>query len=207
MGQQKSISCSLSDDRKDNKHSRRELFRAVAPCCALLAAGGNRAATSDAGESKREGGDVKLCTPCGIYCGACDIYNNNVAGSAGKLKRILDSYGYTFKGVEGIEESYPEFKKVLAYIVNRFKPGVSCRCGCENGIPDCPIRKCASEKGVETCARCSDFPCEKLDSLDRYYGIVAELRKQKERGLQAWADKMAAKVAEGWAYTDLLTEK
>jgi hypothetical protein len=26
----------------------------------------------------------------------------------------------------------------------------------------CPVRKCAVEKGVETCAHCSEYACEKL---------------------------------------------
>jgi hypothetical protein len=29
----------------------------------------------------------------------------------------------------------------------------------------CGIRKCAVEKGVETCAACADFACEKLEDL------------------------------------------
>ena len=33
--------------------------------------------------------------------------------------------------------------------------------GCEN----CQIRKCASERGVETCAHCDEYACEKLEEF------------------------------------------
>ncbi|UCE10117.1 MAG: DUF3795 domain-containing protein [Candidatus Thorarchaeota archaeon] len=29
---------------------------------------------------------------------------------------------------------------------------------------DCPLRSCGSERGVETCAHCGDFPCDKVHS-------------------------------------------
>jgi hypothetical protein len=29
----------------------------------------------------------------------------------------------------------------------------------------CQIRKCAKEKGVKNCARCSDYACERLDAV------------------------------------------
>lgn len=34
------------------------------------------------------------------------------------------------------------------------------------GCSDCKIRKCAGEKGFDTCARCKDYPC---DILNRHY--------------------------------------
>ncbi|MGB3092899.1 MAG: DUF3795 domain-containing protein [Candidatus Zixiibacteriota bacterium] len=30
---------------------------------------------------------------------------------------------------------------------------------------DCPVRPCAIEKGVENCAYCDEFPCDKLEGL------------------------------------------
>ncbi len=41
--------------------------------------------------------------------------------------------------------------------------------GCRNEGPHadtgCPVRPCAIEKGVETCAHCDEFPCDKLRPL------------------------------------------
>ena len=34
-----------------------------------------------------------------------------------------------------------------------------------SGCSKCQIRKCASEKGVETCAHCSEYACEKLEKF------------------------------------------
>ena len=29
----------------------------------------------------------------------------------------------------------------------------------------CPIRKCAKQKGVETCAQCADYACDRLEAI------------------------------------------
>ena len=38
--------------------------------------------------------------------------------------------------------------------------------GCKNegrhGDPDCPVKPCALKKGIENCAHCSEFICDKL---------------------------------------------
>jgi hypothetical protein len=36
-----------------------------------------------------------------------------------------------------------------------------------SGCRKCAIRNCAMEREVEGCARCSDYPCEKLDDIFR----------------------------------------
>jgi len=43
-------------------------------------------------------------------------------------------------------------------------------CGTQNGrlftgCMSCPIRNCARQKGVETCAGCSEYACEKLETF------------------------------------------
>lgn len=181
-------------------------MKASIPVCALLATGQLPTTTAVGGDKKTKTvkGDTSLCTYCGIYCGACNIYSGDIALHAGELERILDSYGFTFRNAPEIGEAYPDFKRVLDYIIKRFTPGPTCRSACNSGLQDCPIRKCAEERSVETCAFCDEFPCEKLQVLEPEYGIVAELREQKEKSLQAWADKMAARVAAGWSYVDLL---
>ena len=198
----------MAEERcRRRKLPRRDLLKTIPLCALLIAAKPGEPQDKKLKPSVSIQGDTKLCTYCGIYCGACDVYNNNVADSARTLMRILDSYGYTFSGVPEIGESYPDFKKVLAYIAERFEPGVTCKCGCENGLPDCPIRACAQSRGIETCAFCVDFPCNKLRVLEEPYGIIAELTKQKELGLQAWANKMQIRVDAGWTYTDLIEPK
>ncbi len=34
-----------------------------------------------------------------------------------------------------------------------------------SGSRNCPVRKCAREKGLENCALCPEYGCEKLESL------------------------------------------
>ncbi|MHA1960021.1 MAG: DUF3795 domain-containing protein [Candidatus Thorarchaeota archaeon] len=45
---------------------------------------------------------------------------------------------------------------------------------------ECPLRACGSERGLETCANCSDFPCDKViasgeENLGRLKEIHASL--------------------------------
>lgn len=43
-----------------------------------------------------------------------------------------------------------------------------CRAGRIEGLqfpdPECEIRQCALDRGVETCAECSEYPCDALES-------------------------------------------
>ena len=40
-----------------------------------------------------------------------------------------------------------------------------CRAGGLLADKGCPVRPCAIEKGVETCAHCDEYPCDKLKPL------------------------------------------
>lgn len=145
-------------------------------------------------------GNLDLCSSCGYYCGACDIYNANIEHHAAGLKGIMDAYGFDFSDIPGMTLSNPEFQAVLDNLVTYFRPGVSCREGCGACIHNCAVKRCVQERGVDTCAFCDQFPCEKLEGHGNL--ALAGLKEQRELGLQAWADRMAAKVAAGWSYLD-----
>ena len=38
-----------------------------------------------------------------------------------------------------------------------------------SGCKNCEIRKCARQKGIENCAHCNEYACEKLDTLFTTY--------------------------------------
>lgn len=46
--------------------------------------------------------------------------------------------------------------------------------GCKN----CQIRKCASQRGVENCAHCDEYACEKLE---KFFTTDPEARKRLEQ--------------------------
>jgi len=100
---------------------------------------------------------VKL-TYCGDDCYACPKYFFNLNGDTEKSKQVAELWyrcGWTDTVVSPEEIAckgcYPE---------------KSCRYG---------INKCASQKGVENCGECDNYPCEKI--------------KAAFEGTQAYADR------------------
>lgn len=83
----------------------------------------------------------KLAAPCGIDCGICELY---LSGSNEKL---------------------------MGYLVTKGIPKEKLPCaGCRNIGGNCPVIgetcvtfTCASEKSVEFCFECKDFPCSMLN--------------------------------------------
>ena len=59
------------------------------------------------------------------------------------------------------------------YIGIRYAPEeIGCR-GCldeeEPADPNCPVRPCVKEKGLDNCAYCGDFPCDKLKTRMNFF--------------------------------------
>ena len=87
----------------------------------------------------------EILTLCGYRCDLCQFYNKNLENQKDK------------------ERVSQDFKRIFGHDV---KPeDVEC-VGCKNegrhGDPNCPVRPCVLEKGVENCAHCSEFVCDKL---------------------------------------------
>ncbi len=55
----------------------------------------------------------------------------------------------------------------------------------EHGFPDlaCPIRNCVIERGMNTCADCIDFPCEKMETrMKGVEEVMARFKGKIARG-------------------------
>jgi len=82
---------------------------------------------------------------CGIDCAACPAY---IATQAGDIEKLTTLAGQWFEGATD-------------YTI------IQCD-GCNAGgrlmqwCSQCPTRACAIERGLENCAHCDDFGCEKL---------------------------------------------
>ena len=63
----------------------------------------------------------ELVSFCGLYCGACDIYQKRILKSGKELKKILDAYNFKeiAKQVPGLE-NYEAFDKVLNIMITFF---------------------------------------------------------------------------------------
>lgn len=144
----------------------------------------------------------ELVAYCGLYCGACDIYQKRISKSGKDLKKVLNAYNFKeiAKQVPGLED-YEAFDRTLTTIIAFFGQCLCCKRG--GGDPGCKIRICCKEKGFKTCAECPSVPCEKLEKVDSFE-FLTEI---KEVGLEKWAYKQKAKVAKGFRACDYILEK
>jgi hypothetical protein len=104
----------------------------------------------------------KLIAFCGLDCAQCDAYKATQANDAEAKLKILEKWRVEFDSPE--------------------MPLAAITCdGCTSSgrlggyCADCPVRACASEKGVENCAHCDDFEaCEILQ------GFIANIPAAQE---------------------------
>lgn len=155
---------------------------------------------------------------CGIYCGACPHHLGHISGAAQSLRNWLD--GWNFDDVAFVVlppgVNYPAFREVLSSLAG-LQPCEGCR---THGNPVCPIKACATEQGIETCAQCGKFigeidnPCgnEEAGTIyrlisKRYSGWnLANLKRIREIGLESFAAEMNKKVEDGFSTCDVISK-
>jgi len=189
------------------KHlGRRDFIQKSAMACCLMNFLVTTKILADNGGSKLTKTDidpVKLVAYCGLYCGACDIYQKRISQSGNDLKKVLDAFDFSSisEQVPGLED-YDVFYKVLNTLITFFGQCPSCQKG--GGSPQCPIRNCCREKEYATCAECTSFPCEKVKYIVDYYPPVKDnIIQIRKIGLEEWSQKEQEKVNQGFRYSDV----
>jgi hypothetical protein len=114
--------------------------------------------------------------PCGLRCEECDLGNGDVAEAAMKLVTYIRSYDVAKWADQipgGDDIDFHRLDQNLIWI------GGAVRCpGClkGGGNPECPIRACAKERRLASCASCHELKtCTKF----RWLGKTGERLKQK----------------------------
>lgn len=141
---------------------------------------------------------------CGLYCGACGIYQGRIRQAVENLHKIISTYGFDKFASELAKwepafQHYAEFENVMDGFVKLFGECPGCVKG--GGPPDCAIRECSRQKAYATCAECAEVgTCEKIQR----YGPKAleRLHKIKEMGADKWNEEMQKKVNLGYCYLD-----
>lgn len=116
----------------------------------------------------------ELIAPCGLYCGVCGIFRATVDNDQGLKEKLSRAYGTK---VEDINCSGCLSDNVFPY----------CRV--------CPVKACAQGKRLEGCHRCSDFPCDKIESFPVAEGkknILRAVPRWREIGTEAWVKEEEA---------------
>lgn len=200
------------NDKQEGKIHRRDFIcKSAAACCLVgLFSSKNGLAKEDVseGETLPRVRPVDLAAYCGIYCGACDIYQKRIGNAGKELKKVLNAYKFNAwaNQVPGLEE-YESFDKTLTNLMVMFGQCQGCQKG--GGNPQCPIRSCCQEKGLTTCAECNDFPCEILSQnlQDSSEMVMNNLKEIKKIGLEKWSKKEQDKVGKGFRYSTAFSEQ
>ena len=81
--------------------------------------------------------------------------------------------------------------------------GVCISCQEGSGNPGCKVRACAKEKGLEMCALCDSYPCEKFAAFFEGYPVLErDNALLREEGINAWSKLQDERYARGFTYSD-----
>ena len=111
----------------------------------------------------------EIISYCGMTCDSCQIYlatREEDDEKRGEMRVEIaqvctNLYGSEFKpeDITDCDGCLAEGKRLLS--------------GCKN----CQIRNCAKDKGVENCAHCGEYVCEKLEE---FFKIERDAKKRLE---------------------------
>lgn len=143
--------------------------------------------------------DLSQVTYCGLYCGLC-AQRNRIPRRAQALRESMHKESWDLWGKE-----VPNFNEFWAFL-NRLaesEPQCNCREG-KCGPPFCAIRKCAQQRGIDACPFCSDYPCERIQGIAKgYVTMLADAKRMKEIGIDAWIQEQEERRKTGFAYVDI----
>jgi hypothetical protein len=143
--------------------------------------------------------DLRLVTYCGLYCGLCSN-KNRIPRKAQELQDTMRKEGY-----ERWAQEIPGFKPFWEFLSGLAKggPGGTCREG-TCGAPFCAIRKCARGKKIDICVECAEYPCKKIAGVAKGYPtLLADGKRMKEIGVEAWIKEQEERAGTGFAYVDI----
>ena len=140
--------------------------------------------------------DKQYTCYCGLYCKNCAV-KVKVEPAAKALYGEMKTAGF-----EDVISFIPGGEGFWSFLKGMAEVGmcVSCRDG--GGDPGCAIRLCAKEKGVEMCALCESYPCERLGSmLNRLPDLRQDNALLRGEGWDAWAKLQEERRASGYIMT------
>jgi len=104
---------------------------------------------------------------CGLDCGKCPAYIATIKNDDNERKRVAKEWSEMFHA------------DILPEMVNCYGCTVEDKVKfyyCENM---CEIRKCASSRGIENCAKCEGYPCGMLEEFFKNAPVAKENLENK----------------------------
>jgi len=136
---------------------------------------------------------------CGLYCENCAVMANVAPASKALYDEMLRA------GFEEVIRFIPGGDGFWPFLKNMAENGLctSCKSG-NGGDPGCTVRLCAKEKGMEMCALCGDYPCEKFNGLTGFRSIMEKDNALlRDQGMDAWAKLQDERRKNGITYADI----
>ena len=134
---------------------------------------------------------------CGFYCGNCAVKVKVEPASKILFEEMKKA------GFEDIMQFLPDGDKFWSFLKGMVFDGVCISCKAGSGYPDCPVRICAKDKGVEMCALCESYPCEHFAKFFEGSPILKDDNSVlREKGMEAWSKLQVERQARGFTYTD-----
>lgn len=132
------------------------------------------------------------------YCAFCDYYKGTMVDAAKNLLTFAEKYGSLRLIAQGGNAcNFDEFMKGLRWLASHDEPCKGCRFGGGwSWWPNCPVRDCTIQKGIDFCYQCEDFPCRKLQEeplLDRKKRMIEVNNQMKTMGLESWMQHLMEK--------------
>jgi hypothetical protein len=143
--------------------------------------------------------EEKLITYCGGYGGTCARWCGyaEFRDVVALLAEWVDAQGYQhWMPHETHEFDYSEFRKGLEFF-SKNDSWLVCHECCKggDGNPDCEIRKCCRERGLEICFDCYEFPCARIGEDS---GMIERARQYKAQGKIEWLRQQAERASQGF---------
>ncbi len=120
-----------------------------------------------------------LTAPCGLYCGACSIYQAVKRNDS----EFLTAAAAGITEMMGIpaEAGNLQCEGCLSEV-----RAVQCR--------ECLLRDCAFSKGLMHCASCDDFPCQQIidfnnDEFAHHSEVLENIRHQQDISIPGWVEE------------------
>lgn len=137
--------------------------------------------------------EYQFISYCGkYYCAFCDYLKGTIVKTAKNLLAFAERYGSLRLIVEGNNAcNFDEFLKGLEWLASQEQPCRGCRFGGGwSWWPNCPVRDCCIQRGVDFCYQCQEFPCEKLKTeplLERKKEMIEVNDRIKTIGIEKYA--------------------
>ena len=95
---------------------------------------------------------LEFVTHCGLCCELC-AERGRIPRRAAALQEAMAEEGWPFWG-----HTVPGFTGFWEFLEGLHASGGCSGCRAGGGYPQCQIRLCARERGLELCSECFDFP-------------------------------------------------